>query len=91
MKQLIGGIMIAAGILIAGASGLCSLYMVFSSDTFGSGGISELLSMLPLVLLFGGIPFAVGVALALGGRSLIRQARQEREREVSERNADTLE
>jgi hypothetical protein len=80
MKQLLGGILIAVGILIAGASGLCSLYMVFASDTFrDGGGMGEMLSMVPLILLFGGPPFAIGVAIAFGGRSLIRQARRERE------------
>ena len=44
------------------------------------------MSILPLVLLIGGIPFAVGVALAFGGRALILQARKEREKtaDVSE-------
>jgi hypothetical protein len=79
MKILFGGILLAVGILIAGASGLCSLYMLFSSDVFRSGSGGELLSMLPLILLFGGPPFAIGVAIAFGGRSLIRQARRERE------------
>jgi hypothetical protein len=78
MKQLFGGILIAVGILIAGASGLCSLYMVFSSDTFRAGATGELLSMLPPVLLFGGIPFAVGLGLVFGGRSVIRRARDAR-------------
>jgi hypothetical protein len=78
MKQLIGGILIAVGILIAGASGLCSLYMVVSSDMYRSGATAELLSMLPLVLLFGGIPFAIGLGLVFSGRSVIRRARGER-------------
>jgi hypothetical protein len=76
MRQLLGGILIAAGVLIAGASGLCSAYMLFTSDTFRSGGEpGEVLSMLPLILLFGGIPFALGLAAAFGGRALIRSAR----------------
>ena len=78
MKQLVGGILIAAGILIAGASGLCSLYMVGTSDVYRSGDMGELASMLPLILLFGGIPFALGLGLVFGGRSLIRRARSER-------------
>jgi hypothetical protein len=91
MRQLLGGILIAVGILIAGASGVCSLYMLFTSDTFRSGaGISELLSILPLMLMFGGIPFAAGVALIFGGRSMIRRAREE-PAEVDSRAADTFE
>ena len=34
MKEVFGGIMIAVGILIAGASGLCSLAVLF-----GGGGV----------------------------------------------------
>jgi hypothetical protein len=36
------------------------------------------MSMLPLLLLFGGIPFALGLGLVFGGRSVIRRARSER-------------
>lgn len=72
MKELFGGILVAAGILIAGASGLCSLAVLF-----GNGAMTDM-SMLPLVLVIGGLPFALGVLIALGGRSLIRRARQER-------------
>ena len=72
MKQLFGGILVAVGILIAGASGLCSLAVLF-----GSGAMTGL-SMLPLVFVIGGLPLALGVLIALGGRSLIRQAREER-------------
>ena len=82
MKQVFGGVLLAVGILIAGASGLCSLYFLFSPG----GELGGAMSILPLVLLIGGIPFAVGVALAFGGRALILQARKEREKtaDVSE-------
>jgi hypothetical protein len=74
MKTLIGGILLAIGILIAGASGLCSLVVLLSSGEFGGGG------MLGVVLLVGGIPFALGAGLAFAGQTLIKQARKERER-----------
>jgi hypothetical protein len=74
MKQLLGGILLAVGILIAGVSGLCSLVVLFSSGEFGG------LSMLPAVLLFGGAPFAIGAGIGFGGWSLIRHARAERAR-----------
>jgi hypothetical protein len=74
MKQLFGGILLAIGILIAGASGLCSLVVLFSSGEFGGAG------MLAPVLLFGGIPFALGGGMAFGGYTLIKQARKEREK-----------
>ena len=72
MKQLFGGILIAAGILIGGASGLCSLAVLF-----GNGEMTGA-SMLPVVLVIGGLPIVLGVLIGLAGRSLIRQARQAR-------------
>jgi hypothetical protein len=73
MKTLFGGILLAIGILIAGASGLCSLAVLFGGGLGGTAG------MLPVVLVVGGIPFALGAALGFGGSALIRQARRERE------------
>lgn len=74
MKMLMGGILLAVGILIMGTSGLCSA--VFLISAFGQSGSGELL---PLVLLFGGLPFAAGVGLLLGGRALIRSAKEDRD------------
>lgn len=71
MKAIFGGILLAAGILVAGGSGLCSLAMLFD------GGIGSSQQMLPLVLLFGGIPFAVGAATAYGGYVMLRNARNQ--------------
>jgi hypothetical protein len=74
MKQLLGGILLAVGILIAGASGLCSLAVLFSSGgELGNGS-----GLWPLVLVIGGIPFAAGAGMGYGGWALIRQARRER-------------
>lgn len=73
MKTFFGGVLLAVGILIAGGSGVCSLYLLFAPGT----GLDEGWSNLPLILIYGGLPFALGVAIALGGRSLIRQARGE--------------
>ena len=72
MKKLFGGILIAVGILIAGASGLCSLAILI-----GGGMGPEAISMLPMVLVIGGIPFAVGVLIAIGGGALIKSARED--------------
>lgn len=77
MKTVFGGILLAAGILIAGASGLCSLYMLGSEALSPYGSPGQTLSMVPLVLMFGGIPFAAGVGLILGGRALIRSDRED--------------
>jgi len=72
MKTVFGGILMAVGILIAGASGLCSLYVI----GMGALGGGEGLGMIPLVLMIGGIPCAAGVGLILGGRALIRSERR---------------
>lgn len=66
--KIFGGIIIAVGILIAGASGLCSIAILMDSGEFAGPG------MWPLVLIVGGIPFAIGVGLVLAGRSVIRSA-----------------
>ena len=66
--KIFGGILIAIGILIAGASGLCSIAVLTDSGEFGG------LQMWPAVLMIGGIPFAVGVGAIFGGRAMIRSA-----------------
>jgi hypothetical protein len=73
MKGVFGGILMAVGILIAGGSGLCSLMILFG----GSGEFSGF-EMWPMVLMIGGIPFAVGAGIAYGGYALLRSARRER-------------
>ena len=78
MKQIFGGILIAVGILIAGASGLCSLAVLF-----GGLGASDL-SMLPLVLIVGGIPFAIGCGIGIGGWALIKSGRRDREPDLGD-------
>ena len=64
--KVFGGILLAAGILIAGASGLCSVWGIIS--TIKEPG------MIPLVLVVGGIPFAIGVGLIFAGRALLRSS-----------------
>ena len=72
MKRLFGGILMAVGILIAGASGLCSLMFLFSST--GSGGGGEF-GGAGVVLLFGIPPILLGVGMFFAGRALVRSAR----------------
>jgi len=74
MKEVLGGILMAVGILIAGGTGLCSLVMLFSPG----GELGSTLSMLPLIALFGGIPFAVGAGCTYAGYAMIRSARNDR-------------
>ena len=77
MKMVAGGILLAVGILIAGASGVCSLYILFSNLGSPYGSASQFLGSLGIVFLFGGLPFAAGIGLILSGRSLIRDARND--------------
>ena len=74
MRKLMGGLLMAAGLLIAGASGLCSLWIigVGLSETNNTTMMDDLMSGLPIVLIFGGIPFAGGIGLFIGGRYLTR-------------------
>ena len=71
MKTFFGGILLAIGILIAGASGLCTV--VFFVTTIGHGGAGAF----PLMLIVGGIPFAIGLGLVFAGRALIRMDRDD--------------
>lgn len=73
MQRLIGGIMIAVGILIAGASGLCSAF--FLSAVLGNSGGGDQGLMVTLMLFVGGFPFVGGIALVLAGRHLLRSDR----------------
>jgi hypothetical protein len=71
MKQLFGGCLLAAGILIAGVSGLCSIGLLMN------GIMTDPLGALGAILFYGGIPFAIGVGLAIVGRRTIRSARDD--------------
>lgn len=72
MRGLFGGILLAIGILIAGLSGLCSLFVIVSS--LSSGQVGDALGM---ALVFGGIPLAIGVGLIFAGRALIAGGKTE--------------
>jgi hypothetical protein len=75
MKKIIGGALQGCGILIAGLSGLCALGVLI-------GSIANLdLSLLLVTLVYAGIPFAIGAGMTIAGRSLVRQARGEEERD----------
>jgi len=76
MKQTFGGILIAIGVLLAGASGLCSLTVLLSPGEFSG------LGMWPAVLMVGGIPFAVGIGLIFWGRALIRSHRRDEQQQL---------
>ena len=75
MTRLFGGILLGVGILIAGTSGLCSAVFLITMLGSNSGWMVDLPSMLALIAVVGGIPFAIGMGLVWGGRALLRKAR----------------
>jgi hypothetical protein len=66
MKQVFGGILLAIGLIIALVSGLCCLAVFGDSPHLNSEDVT-------LVLVIGGIPFVVGVGMAIGGWFLLRR------------------
>lgn len=74
MKKLWGGILYAVGILIMSGSGLCTFAVI--AIGLSTDGTRDL-DMLPLPLMFGGIPFVIGFGLFYWGRALVRQAKAE--------------
>lgn len=60
------------GILIAGLSGLCSLFMAMDLVLGSSGNYLDL----PTLFIVGGIPFAFGLGIAYGGWRLLNPPRQ---------------
>lgn len=76
MKGFWGAMLMAAGILIAGLSGLCSGILIISGLIGGEASGPDALGSLMIVLIVGGIPFAIGLGLFFAGRALARsQAR----------------
>jgi len=74
MKRLFGGILQAVGALIAGLSGLCSFFsLIGAMSNLSNGGIMGL----GMVLLFGGPPLAIGLALFAWGKSILRDLEED--------------
>jgi hypothetical protein len=70
MKQFFGGLLLAIGILMMTGSGLCTLWII--GVGLSSMRIGEALAALPIPLIVGGIPFAIGLGMFFGGRALLR-------------------
>jgi hypothetical protein len=70
--KILGGILLAVGILIAGGSGLCSLVLFVNEP--GIHSLADAAEVLSIIGFFGGIPFAFGTALALLGYWLVKRA-----------------
>ena len=74
-SKFFGGLLIAAGVLIATLSGLCSLGLVASSIRTvlrGPAVATNLTMGLVVVAIFGGVPFLFGVAMVVGGRAMMK-------------------
>ncbi|GHC95037.1 hypothetical protein [Novosphingobium pokkalii] len=80
MIRLLGAILQAIGLLIAGASGLCSAWFTVAMGT--SGGLGSDPGILLLIALFGGIPFAIGLGLFFLGKRLQRRQPQQDHRDT---------
>ena len=62
--RFFGGLLMAAGgLVIAVSAGLCSVVVSFMALTENGLDREMITSGLPLVLLFGGVPVAIGLAL----------------------------
>ena len=75
MDRLLSGVMMAAGILIAGASGLCSGFFVVTSIVGPRGDVFIAL----FALIIGAPPFGLGLALFFTGRAWARRVTQSRD------------
>ncbi|HKC03823.1 MAG TPA: hypothetical protein VKC17_11035 [Sphingomicrobium sp.] len=71
MKELLGGCLQGVGILVAGLTGLCTLIMLATVNSWRSF-VAAIGSMA-----FIGIPFLIGVGLIVVGRALIRSGRED--------------
>ncbi|MGA0599499.1 hypothetical protein ACO2Q3_02195 [Caulobacter sp. KR2-114] len=75
--RFFGVLMIVAGVLIAALSGLCTVvFGLVVAGEAGRGAGGQLAGMVVVMAIFGGIPFAFGVAAILIGRFLYRSSRR---------------
>jgi len=79
VKRLLGGVLLAIGILMMTGSGLCSLYVIASM------GMLSAPQMILLPLIFGGIPFGGGFGLFYAGRIMLRRPERLDEDELNDR------
>ncbi len=68
--KVLGGILIAVGLLMAGASGLCSLALIWEElDNLNA----DMMGSLVIVGIVGGIPFLMGLGMMFGGWKLLSE------------------
>lgn len=68
VRRLFGYVLSAIGGLIFATSGLCTVTFI------GSTASNHLGDLVPIALLFGGVPMAIGLGLIAAGRRLLRPA-----------------
>jgi hypothetical protein len=77
-RKLVGGLLIAAGLLIGGLGGLCSVVfegsLVMSTFRMPHRALGGLVGMLFLPIFLGAFPVAIGLGLFVAGRSLLKPA-----------------
>ena len=67
-QRFFGGLLMVAGVLMMLACGLCSLVALVAFLSTGNG--EDAIGGFFTVLVVGGVPFAFGLAMFLGGRGL---------------------
>ena len=75
-RRFFGGLLVAAGVLLATLSGLCSLacvVAVLDAALKGRTTPNNLLFQAVIVSAFGGLPFAAGIAVILAGRAVMKK------------------
>jgi len=80
MSRLVGGLLLAAGILIATLSGLCSLtfiatMMAGTAQNYRASDADGFLFALMVAAIFGGPPIGLGALLIVAGRRILRRHR----------------
>lgn len=79
LRRFLAGVLMTVGGIVALLSGLCSVVfaggMVFEGGA-GRGSLGETLSLGLMVLIVGGVPFAVGFGLFVMGRNGWRSTRR---------------
>jgi hypothetical protein len=76
IARLFGFLLMAVGGLITLLSGLCSLGFLLATIESVVRAPASVAPMIGLILVFGGVPLAVGVGLFVLGRSLTRPRRE---------------
>jgi hypothetical protein len=69
IRRFIGGVLIVAGVLWLGASGLCSAWF-FGMMVVEGGHWQEIMGIVPMILVVGGFSAGVGFALFVIGRAM---------------------